>query len=190
MNIANKLTLSRILLIPVYVLFLLVPISHYHYWIATVVFIISALTDAFDGMMARKHNLVTDFGKFADPIADKLLVLSAMICFVQLQLMPAWVCIIITAREIIISGLRLIYAEKGKVVSASWMGKVKTVTQMIYIILTSINFSYYFGESIPAACRAIEVIRVVIMYIALLMTVVSLVDYFLKNRHLFSFKDL
>lgn len=182
MNIANKLTVSRVVLIPVYVLFLLVPISHYHYWIATLIFILTAITDALDGKMARKHNLVTDFGKFADPIADKLLVLSAMICFVQINMMPAWICIIIMAREIIISGFRLICAEKGTVVAASMLGKIKTVSQMTFIILTSLNFSYYFEESIPGVCQVVEVIRIIIMYIALAMTIISLIDYLYKNR--------
>lgn len=180
----------RVLLIPVYVLFMLVEISRYHFWIALVVFIITAITDALDGKIARKQNIVTDFGKFADPIADKLLVLSAMICFVQLQLMPAWVCIVIMAREIIISGLRLICAGKGTVIAASWMGKLKTVTQMIFIILTTFNFTYYFGESAPEAAAVIEIIRIVLMYLALLITIVSLIDYYLKNRDLFSFSDM
>ena len=190
MNTANKLTILRVLLIPLYVLFLMVEISHYHYWIALIIFIITAVTDALDGKIARKQNMVTDFGKFADPIADKLLVLSAMICFVQMQLMPGWICIIITAREIIISGLRLICAGKGTVIAASWMGKIKTVTQMVFIILTTLQFSYYFGEQLPVLSQIIEILRIAFMYIALVMTIISLIDYYLKNRALFSFKDL
>lgn len=190
MNTANKLTILRVLLIPVYVLFMLVEITHYHYWIALIIFIITAITDALDGKIARKQNTVTDFGKFADPIADKLLVLSAMICFVQLQLMPAWICIIIMAREIIISGLRLICAGKGKVIAASWMGKLKTVTQMLFIILTTFHFSYYFGEQLPGIANVVEIVRQVLMYLALLITIISLIDYYLKNRQLFSFSDL
>ena len=190
MNIANKLTVARILLIPVYIVFLMLPITQYHFWIATVVFILASLTDMLDGRLARKHNLVSDFGKFADPLADKLLVLSAMICFVQIDLMPAWICIVIMAREIAISGLRLICAEKGKVVAASKLGKFKTITQMAFIILTTINFSHYFYDQIPGVCHVIEVIRIVILYLALVMTIVSFIDYVYKNRKLFSFRDL
>lgn len=190
MNTANKLTLLRVILIPVYVLFLLVPITHYHYWIALVIFIITAVTDALDGKIARKRNLVTDFGKFADPIADKLLVLSAMICFVELHMMPSWICIVIMAREIIISGLRLICAGKGTVIAASWLGKIKTVVQMIFIILTTLNFSYYFADQLPGLCHGIEIFRVIVMYAALVLTIVSLIDYYFKNKELFSFKDL
>ena len=190
MNIANKLTIARILLIPVYIVFLMLPITEYHFWIATAVFIIASLTDMLDGKLARKYNLVSDFGKFADPLADKLLVLSAMICFVQLELMPAWICIVIMAREIAISGLRLICAEKGTVVAASKLGKFKTITQMAFIILTSINFPYYYCYSLPGVCNVIETIRIIIMYLALVMTIVSFIDYIYKNRALFSFKDM
>ena len=190
MNIANKITLARVVLIPVYVLFLLVEITEYHFLIAAAVFIISCITDALDGKMARKLHLVTDFGKFADPIADKLLVLSAMICFVQTGMMPAWICIIIMAREIIISGLRLIWAGKGTVVAASWMGKLKTVVQMAFIIVTSLNISYYLGDSLPGLCQGVEIFRIILMYAALVLTVVSLIDYFYKNRKSFSMKDM
>jgi len=185
MNIANKLTLARIILIPVYVAFLLLDITKYHFWIATAVFIIASVTDYLDGKLARKHQLVSDFGKFADPVADKLLVLSAMICFVQLGMMPAWICIIITAREIAISGFRLICAGKGSVIAASYLGKFKTVTQMAFIILSSLNLSYYFLDRAPGFCQVIEVIRIIIMYLAFFMTLVSLIDYFYKNRSIF-----
>lgn len=190
MNIANKLTIARIILIPVYIIFLMLDISKYHFWIATFIFVIASLTDMLDGRLARKRNLVSDFGKFADPLADKLLVLSAMICFVQLDFMPAWICIVIMAREIAISGLRLICAEKGTVVAASKLGKFKTITQMAFIILTTINFSYYFYDSIPGVCDAIEIFRIIILYLALVMTIVSFIDYVYKNRKLFSFKDM
>ena len=190
MNIANKLTLLRILLIPVYVLFLLVPITRYHFWIACAVFVISSITDTLDGKLARKKGIVTDFGKFADPIADKLVVLSAMICFVQIDMMPAWACIIIMAREIVISGFRLICAGKGTVLAASYLGKIKTVTQMAFIIITTFNFSFYFSDSIPGACHVIEIIRVSVMYICLVLTVWSMIDYIYKNRKFLSLKDI
>ena len=112
-----------------------------------------------------------------------------MICFVQIGMMPAWICIIITAREIIISGFRLICANKGTVVAASMLGKLKTVIQMAFIILSSVNFSYYFLDQIPTVCRIIEIIRLILMYLALILTVVSLADYFYKNRDNFSFRD-
>ena len=190
MNIANKLTLLRIFTIPLYVLFLLVPITRFHYIIACALFIFSAITDTLDGKLARKRGIVTDFGKFADPIADKLVVLSAMICFVQTGMMPAWACIIITAREIIISGFRLICAGKGSVLAASWLGKIKTVTQMLFIIITTFNFSFYFSETAPGFCNVMEVIRLVIMYIAIIMTIWSLVDYIYKNRKFLSLEDI
>ena len=190
MNIANKLTLLRIILIPFYVLFLLVDIGHFHYWIAAFIFIVCAVTDALDGMIARKRQIITDFGKFADPLADKLLVLSALICFVQTEMMPAWICIIITAREIAINGIRLVCAEKGTVVSASILGKIKTISQMIFIILSTINIPFYFSESSPGFCQAVEIIRIIFMYLALVMTVVSFVDYCCKNRKAFVFKDI
>ncbi|MBQ9030315.1 MAG: CDP-diacylglycerol--glycerol-3-phosphate 3-phosphatidyltransferase [Parasporobacterium sp.] len=190
MNIANRLTLLRIVLIPVYIIFLLLEISHFHFLIAAVVFIVASLTDMLDGRLARKYNLVSDFGKFADPLADKLLVLSAMICFVQLGMMPAWICIVITAREIAINGLRLISADKGKVIAASKLGKFKTVTQMAFIILSTINFSHYLGANAPGFCQVIEVIRVIIMYLALVMTVVSFIDYVYKNRDVFTFREM
>jgi len=190
MNIANKLTILRIILVPVYILFLLVDITKYHFWIATFVFVIASLTDMLDGKLARKYHLVSDFGKFADPLADKLLVLSAMICFVQLGFMPAWICIIITAREIAISGLRLVCAGKGVVVAASKLGKFKTVTQMAFIILTSLNLPFYFGTSAPGFCTGVEIFRIIIMYLALLMTIVSFIDYVAKNKDAFSLKDM
>ena len=190
MNIANKLTIARIILIPVYILFLLVEISHYHYLIATAVFIAASITDFLDGKLARKHNLVSDFGKFADPIADKLVVLSAMICFVQIDMMPAWACIIIMAREIIISGFRLICAGKGTVLAASYLGKIKTVFQMAFIIITTFNFSYYFSDSAPAACQVVEIVRVAVMYVSLVLTVWSMIDYIYKNRKFLSLKDI
>ena len=188
MNIANKLTISRIVIIPIFVLFLLVEISKYHFIIAAVLFIIASITDYLDGKLARKYNLVSDFGKIADPLADKLLVLSAMICFVELNQMPAWICIIIMAREIAISGFRLVCAGNGVVIAASKLGKFKTVTQMAFIILTTINVPYYFGDAAPGLCSAIEVIRIILMYLALVMTVLSLVDYLYKNRNAFNVK--
>src|SRR5699024_4695521 len=136
MNTPNKLTLFRVVMIPFFVVFMLAPIGGAAAkWIALAIFIIASLTDALDGYLARRDNLITDFGKFMDPLADKLLVCSALICLVELDKIPCWVVIIIIAREFIISGFRLIAADNGVVIAASYWGKFKTVSQMVMIIL-------------------------------------------------------
>jgi CDP-diacylglycerol--glycerol-3-phosphate 3-phosphatidyltransferase len=142
----------------------------YSKWIALAIFCIASLTDFFDGYLARKWNMVTNFGKFMDPLADKLLVCSAIIAFTAMNRMPAWIVIVIVAREFIISGFRLIAAEKGVVIAASYWGKFKTASQMFMIILFIINIDVLF---IPGQ---------VLMYIALALTVISLVDYIVKNK--------
>ena len=135
MNLPNKLTMFRVILIPFFVLFMLVDITTVDKWIALGIFIIASLTDLLDGKIARKYNLVTNFGKFMDPLADKLLVCSALICLVELAKIPAWMVIIIIAREFIISGFRLIAADNGVVIAASYWGKFKTTFQMVMICL-------------------------------------------------------
>ena len=170
MNLPNKLTLFRVVLIPFFVLFMLVDIIAYDKWIALVIFIIASLTDLLDGKIARKYNLVTNFGKFMDPLADKLLVCSALICLVALAKIPAWIVIIIIAREFIISGFRLIASDNGVVIAASYWGKFKTTFQMVMICL------------MIADIEAISLITTIIMWIALILTVVSLVDYLIKNK--------
>ena len=125
MNLPNKLTIFRVILIPFFVVLLLFDITAYDKWIALAIFIIASLTDFLDGHIARKYNLVTNFGKFMDPLADKLLVCSAMICLVELARIPAWVVIIIIAREFIISGFRLVASDNGVVIAASYWGKFK-----------------------------------------------------------------
>ncbi|MCR4658075.1 MAG: CDP-diacylglycerol--glycerol-3-phosphate 3-phosphatidyltransferase [Lachnospiraceae bacterium] len=173
MNLPNKLTIVRVILIPFFVFFLLGDfwgdVSDY---IALAIFIIASLTDLLDGKIARKYNLVTNFGKFMDPLADKLLVCSALICFVELKKLPAWIVIIIIAREFIISGFRLVAADNGVVIAASFYGKFKTVSQMVMIILLHLNTKNAF----------INVLTAVSVYVALIMTVVSLIDYLYKNR--------
>ena len=170
MNLPNKLTLLRILLIPFFVIALLVPTGiTWQNWIALAIFVIASLTDLADGKIARKYNLVTDFGKFMDPLADKLLVCAALICLISLGRIPEWVVIVIISREFIISGLRLIAAGKGVVIAASKWGKVKTVFQMSMIILMLAN--------IPQ----LAIVTNIVMWIALVLTVVSLVDYVAKN---------
>ena len=170
MNLPNKLTLFRVILIPFFVLFMLVDITAYDKWIALSIFIVASLTDLLDGKIARKYNLVTNFGKFMDPLADKLLVCSALICLVALTKIPAWIVIIIIAREFIISGFRLIASDNGVVIAASYWGKFKTTFQMVMICL------------MIADIEAISLITTVVMWIALILTIVSLVDYLIKNK--------
>lgn len=171
MNLPNKLTIARVIMIPFFVLFLLSglagPASK---WIALAIFIIASLTDLLDGHIARKHNLVTNFGKFMDPLADKLLVCAAMICLVEMGKLPAWIVIVIISREFIISGFRLVASDKGVVIAASWWGKFKTTFQMVMIVL------------MIADIAALSIVTQIVMWIALILTVVSLLDYLLKNR--------
>ncbi len=175
MNLPNKLTLFRVILIPFFVVFMLVNVTgNADKWIALIIFIIASLTDLLDGKIARKYNLITDFGKFMDPLADKLLVCSALICLVSLNRIPAWIVIIIIAREFIISGFRLIAADNGRVIAASYWGKFKTTFQMIMVILMIADISQLF------------ILTQIIMYAALILTVVSLVDYLVKNKDVMS----
>ena len=169
MNLPNKLTLFRIFLIPVFILVMLFNIPS-KYLIACVIFIVASITDAMDGHIARKHNLITDFGKFMDPLADKLLVCSALICLIELNALPAWMVIIIISREFIISGFRLIASDNGVVIAASNWGKFKTTFQMVSVVLLILD--------IPA----LAFVTTICVWIALLLTIVSLVDYIYKNH--------
>ena len=144
--------------------------SPYDKWIALGIFILASLTDLLDGKIARKYNLITDFGKFMDPLADKLLVCSALICLVSLERIPTWIVIVIIAREFIISGFRLVASDNGVVIAASYWGKFKTTFQMVMICL------------MIADIEAISIFTTIIMWIALVLTVVSLVDYLVKNK--------
>ena len=170
MNLPNKLTLLRVFMIPIFVVFMLVDITPFDNWIALAVFILASLTDLLDGKIARKYNLVTNFGKFMDPLADKLLVCSAMICLVEMHIIPAWIVIIIIAREFIISGFRLIASDNGVVIAASYWGKFKTVFQMVMICLMIAN--------IPA----LRLLTDIVTWVALILTIVSLIDYLWKNK--------
>ncbi|MBQ9136493.1 MAG: CDP-diacylglycerol--glycerol-3-phosphate 3-phosphatidyltransferase [Lachnospiraceae bacterium] len=191
MNLPNKLTIFRMILILPFVILLL---GGFHQWgwftaifggvlkyvdfIALVIFIIASLTDLVDGKIARKYNLVTNFGKFMDPLADKLLVCSAMICLVEMGRIPAWIVIIIIAREFIISGFRLVASDKGVVIAANYWGKFKTTFQMIMVCLMIGN-----NEVIPSVIRGgYQILTDIIMWIALALTVISLIDYVWKNR--------
>lgn len=172
MNLPNKLTLLRILMIPFFVFFLLAPyFEGYGNYIAAAIFIVASLTDLFDGKIARKYNMVTNFGKFMDPLADKLLVCSALICLVELRLLPAWIVIVIIAREFIISGFRLVASDNGVVIAASYWGKFKTTFQIIMVIVLILDFNHPF----------FDILGIVVTYIALILTVVSLIDYMVKN---------
>ncbi|MBQ1207656.1 MAG: CDP-diacylglycerol--glycerol-3-phosphate 3-phosphatidyltransferase [Lachnospiraceae bacterium] len=168
MNLPNKLTIIRILMVPVFILFLLTELGgRFNHLITLVLFVAASLTDLLDGYLARKNNLVTNFGKFMDPLADKLLVCSALICFAATRQLPAWMVIVIIAREFIISGFRLIASDEGVVIAASYWGKIKTVVQIIMIIAVIIEFPY----------------AMVIAWAAVVLTIVSLVDYVIKNIH-------
>ncbi len=191
MNLPNKLTLSRVIMVPFFVAFLLmVPQYTFFKWIALGIFIIASLTDLLDGYLARKLHLVTNFGKFMDPLADKLLVCSALIGLSSLDVIPAWITIIIIAREFIISGFRLIAAEKGTVIAASMWGKWKTTFQMIMICVQMIVMDYYLALQtepiveigLSSFYTVMVIIGNVTMYIALILTIVSLVDYLIKNK--------
>ncbi len=171
MNLPNKLTVLRVLMIPFFVLFMMLPAAgKYGDIVALVLFIAASLTDMLDGKIARKYNLITDFGKFMDPLADKMLVSAALICLVALDRIPAWIVIVIISREFIISGFRLIAADNGVVIAASSWGKIKTVFQMIMVILMILNLP------------ALSVVTDIVMWIALVLTIVSLADYLLKNK--------
>ena len=179
MNTPNKLTIARVIMIPFFVAFLMYDIAgDAGKWIALVIFIAASITDTLDGYIARKYHLVTNFGKFMDPLADKLLVCSAMICMIDLKRLPAWFVIIIIAREFIISGFRLIASENGIVIAASWWGKAKTISQMIMIILLVADLGGVF-----------DMIGQVMIYLALVLTVVSLVDYIAKNKQVLKMQN-
>lgn len=177
MNIANKLTLFRVILVPVFMVFLLGGFKNGQY-IATVIFIVASLTDMLDGHLARSRNLVTNFGKFMDPLADKILVSSALISFIELGKVPAWVVVVIIAREFIISGLRVLAASDGITIAASKLGKTKTITQLIAIISILINNWPFRYINFP--------FDQVMIYVAMIATVVSGIDYIYKNRKVFS----
>ena len=177
MNLPNKITLLRIILIPVFIVVLMMG----YYYISAGIFIFAALSDALDGYLARKMNLVTNFGKIMDPLADKLLVFSALICMVQLGDIPAWMVIVILARELTITSLRSIAASEGIVIAAGLSGKIKTVLQMVAIPLLLLkNWPFvYIGISMDQ----------ILLWAAVVMTVYSGVEYIVKSRGIFLTKD-
>jgi CDP-diacylglycerol--glycerol-3-phosphate 3-phosphatidyltransferase len=171
MNLPNKLTVLRVLMIPFFVFFLLTEYAGgASKWIALAIFVVASLTDLLDGYLARKNNLVTNFGKFMDPLADKLLVCSAMICLTGMGRLPIVVTLIVIAREFIISGFRLVASDNGVVIAASYWGKFKTTFQMAMVIL------------LIADLAQITIFTQIVMWIAVILTVISLVDYLVKNK--------
>ncbi len=181
MNLPNRLTIFRMIMIVPFVVLLLGGNAG---WFgenvllpniaALIIFIIASLTDLIDGKIARKYNLVTNFGKFMDPLADKLLVCSALIALVEMERIPSWVVIIIISREFIISGFRLVASDNGVVIAASYWGKFKTTFQMVMVCLMLIN--------VPGWIGWLDVLTNIVMWIALILTVVSLIDYLVKNK--------
>ena len=171
MNLPNKLTIVRIIMIPFFVFFLLTDFVAGSKWIATVLFCAASLTDFLDGHIARKYNLVTNFGKFMDPLADKLLVCSAMICLIPSGKLPTAIVIVIIAREFIISGFRLVASDNGIVIAANYWGKFKTVSQMAMIIVLIADLGGVF-----------DLIGQILIWLALALTIISLIDYVWTNR--------
>ncbi|MCD2257262.1 CDP-diacylglycerol--glycerol-3-phosphate 3-phosphatidyltransferase [Agrilactobacillus fermenti] len=190
MNLPNKLTVFRIILIPVFILLLALPLNWgqltglgttipTRHLAAAIVFIVASLTDLLDGKIARAQHLVTNFGKFADPLADKMIVMTAFIFLVALKLAPAWVVSIIVCRELAVTGLRLLIVEQnGQVMAAAMPGKIKTTTQMLAIIFLLLHDVFFAMIHIPFGA--------IMLYICLFFTIYSGADYFIQNRHVFS----
>ena len=179
MNTPNKLTIARMILVPFFVVFILTGWGgESNRYICLAIFVAASITDWLDGYLARKNNLVTNFGKFMDPLADKLLVCSSLICMIELDRLPAWIVIIIIAREFIISGFRLIAAENGVVIAANYWGKFKTVSQMIMIILLILDFGGVF-----------KTLETIFIWLSLALTVISLITYIVQNKKVISMQE-
>ncbi len=172
MNLPNKLTLLRVFMIPIFLVVLFLAPEPVNRYVAVVIFIVASLTDMLDGKIARKYNLVSNFGKFMDPLADKLLVMSALVSMVALEDLAAWVVIIILAREFAITGFRTLAMEANIVMAASWWGKVKTTTQMIMIPVVLLQ--------LPFSCM--PVVENILVTLAVFFTIFSGADYMIKNK--------
>lgn len=172
MNLANKLTTFRVLCIPIFVVFMLIESIPYNYYLAAFVFIVASITDLFDGKIARKYHLVTNFGKFMDPLADKMLVSAALICLTP-KMIPSWVVIIIISRELFISGFRMLAADQGIVLAAGWWGKFKTAFSMVMIIVLIVNT--------PLNNSVLYIIGQILIWISLALTIISMIEYVSKN---------
>ncbi|UUM12764.1 CDP-diacylglycerol--glycerol-3-phosphate 3-phosphatidyltransferase [Clostridiaceae bacterium HFYG-1003] len=188
MNLANKLTLFRIVLIPVFILFMSFEFIPHWAMLSLIVFAVASITDHLDGRIARKHNLITNFGIFMDPFADKLLVTSAIIMLVARELVPAWIAIVIIAREFAVSGLRTIAANEGNVISASNLGKLKTTLQMVAVIMMLLKLIIHTDawflpvkNWLETNAQILWLLPDVVMYAAAFMTIYSGVDYFMKG---------
>ncbi len=181
MNLPNKITLVRVLLVPVFMFFLYSNMSNSHY-IAGAIFIIASLTDTLDGYIARSRKLVTNFGKFVDPLADKILVSAALISLVDLGKIPGWVVVVIIAREFTITGFRILAASEGVTIAASSLGKIKTITQLVAIVALLFNNFPFAKMNFP--------FDMIMLYVSLFFTVLSGVDYLYKNRHTLKLDDI
>lgn len=192
MNLPNKITVARMLLIPIMIIVPYLGFNNILFgsvtigsFITLIIFLIASFTDFLDGYLARKNNLVTTFGKFLDPIADKLLVLSALIMLVEQGIIPGWIPIIIAAREFIVSGIRMLAAGDGKVIAASWYGKVKTVSQMVAISLAFLStntFMQFTSVEMSTGALILNILMSLAMIVAVLTTILSGVDYFMKSK--------
>jgi CDP-diacylglycerol---glycerol-3-phosphate 3-phosphatidyltransferase len=189
MNLANKLTLIRIILVPVFLIFIAVKDIPYGSFIATFIFILASLTDKLDGYIARSRNQITNFGKFMDPLADKLLVTAALISLVEVHVVPSWAAVVIIAREFAVSGLRSIAAAQGRVIAASWWGKIKTVIQIIAIILLLLKINIHDAKLLKIFTidnhylkEFFAVVPTVALMLAVIVTLLSGYDYFKKNK--------
>ena len=187
MNLPNKLTCLRMVMVPFFVAAMVIPFQHHHF-VALVLFTAASITDLLDGKIARKQGLITDFGKFMDPLADKILVTSALICFVDLWDLPAAILIVIIAREFIVTSLRLIAAPKGIVIAADKYGKAKTVFQMIWVIATLVQMwvETQFAELLGVLILPLSVLNAILMWVTVALTVLSGFNYVWKNRSVLS----
>ena len=179
-TLASKITIARILLIPIFMVFMLVPGVPYGNYIAAFIFVVASVTDSLDGHIARSRNQITIFGKFLDPLADKLLVTSALIILVEQGKVPSAIAFIIVAREFLVSGLRMVAVTEGKVIAASMLGKIKTVIQLVAIVAILLDNMPFSLIGVPAAD--------ILLYVALFLTLWSGIDYFVVNRHVLNFR--
>ena len=192
MNLPNKITIARILLVPIMMLMPYIGITAKTSFglpivniIILIIFLVASFTDYLDGHIARRRNIVTNFGKFLDPIADKLLVLAALVMLVEARIIPGWIPIIIAAREFMVSAIRMLVATEGKVIAASKLGKIKTVTQMVAISLAFLDTNYFMSfvcGALTGFALILNILMSVAMILAVIATIWSGVDYFMKSK--------
>lgn len=193
MNLANKITMARIIMVPFFIFFLLARLIPFNFLWALIIFVVASISDAIDGKIARKNNMVTNFGKFLDPLADKILVLSALVCFIQMRLAGAIMVIIIIGRELMVTSLRMTASSQGEVIAANIWGKIKTVSQMIAIIYTLVYLSFnQFTESVISTGYFSGLgflISKYLLWISTILTLVSGIIYFVQNKSFLKSKD-